>query len=205
MPFTPLDLIKYAFAIYVTYDFVKYARSGMAKRHMTVFAKRSAKEWAQALGLVAVEIVVVVGLIGVLMSIGNPVLNFSWLNLLVTAKDDPNAGTNLMVAPAQIPWFGAIFGGLLAMNMPRLARREEEMFRRGTRDWKHAAPRSLHFGLIHMIVGVPLAAGLALSLAGLFFSWRYFAGGVRESSFYHTLHNYGILILLAAYFISGGS
>ncbi len=204
MPFTPLDIVKYAFAAFVTVNFIQYARSGKARRHMTVFSRRTPKEWAGAIALVVLEVSLILALIMLLMSLSPQVMGFSWLNLLATTKEEASSGTNLMVAPAEIPWFGIIFGGLLALNMPRLARREEEIFRRGTVDWKDGALRSLKFGLIHMVVGVPLAAGLALSVAGLFFTWRYFKGGVREASFYHSLHNLGILVLLAVYFLTGG-
>lgn len=195
---TVLDVVKFAFTLFVTVNFIQYARSGQAKRHMTIFLCRTPVEWAKAIALVALEVIVVIAAIIGLMELG-PVMRFSWLNLLAKGGEE---GTNLMVAPAQLPWFGIVFIGLLALNLPRLARREEEMFRRGTKDWQDASFRSLKFGLIHMVVGVPLGAALALWIAGMFFSWRYLAGGVRESTFYHTLHNGVILGFLASTLLS---
>lgn len=194
---TFLDVVKLGFTLFVTVNFVQYARSGQARRHMTVFVRRPFSEWFKAVALVIVEVAILVTTIYLLMGL-SPILRFSWLSLLAKGEE----GTNLMVAPAQIPWFGFIFIGLLALNLPRLARREEEVFRRGTRDWKDAAFRSLKFGLIHMVVGVPLGAALALWFSGMFFSWRYFVGGVRESTYYHTLHNGVILVFLASTLVS---
>ncbi len=198
---TPLDLIKIAFTAWITWDFLRYARSGKARRHLTVFAGRSVLEWFKAIGLVFLNLIVVLGLILWLYSLGNPVLNFSWLLLFATPADGPDPSTNLVAAGTQFPWFGFFFGLLLALNMPRLARREEEVFRRGTSDWKDGATRSVKFGLVHMIVGVPLCAAFALMVAGLFFTWRYFSGGIREASFYHALHNLGVLSLVGAYYL----
>ena len=194
---TVLDVVKLGFTLFVTVNFVLYARSGQARRHMTVFVRRPCIEWVKAVALVVVEVATLVTAIFLLMGL-SPILRFSWLSLLAKGEE----GTNLMVAPAQIPWFGLIFIGLLALNLPRLARREEEVFRRGTQNWMDAAFRSLKFGLIHMVVGVPLGAALALWITGMFFSWRYFVGGVRESTFYHTLHNGVILAFLASTLIS---
>ncbi|MCC6687182.1 MAG: hypothetical protein IT205_09360 [Fimbriimonadaceae bacterium] len=194
---TFLDVVKLGFTLFVTVNFVQYARSGQARRHMTVFVRRPLSEWFKAVALVIVEVAILVTAIYLLMGL-SPILRFSWLSLLAKGEE----GTNLMVAPAQIPWFGLIFIGLLALNLPRLARREEEVFRRGTMNWKDATYRSLKFGLIHMVVGVPLGAALALWFSGMFFSWRYFVGGVRESTYYHTLHNGVILAFLASTLVS---
>ena len=197
---TPLDMVKIGFAAFLTVDFYRYARSGKARRHLTVFARHTLSDWAKALGLTALHTAAVLAVILFLANLNNPILNFSWLLLLTTPADGPNPSTNLVAAPAQFPWFGLVFACLLSINIPRLARREEEVFRRGTQSWQDALPRSFKFGLIHMIVGVPLCAAIALMGAGLFFTWRYFAGGIREASFYHTLHNFWILGLLMAYF-----
>ncbi|MBL8059460.1 MAG: hypothetical protein JNK63_01950 [Chthonomonas sp.] len=190
---TILDVVKALFTLLVTANFILYARSGQAKRHLTIFVRRSVADWTKALALATLEVTVVCLAIFTIMQFGPTPMRFSWLSLLAKGQE----GANLMVAPAQIPWFGIIFVGLLALNLPRLARREEEMFRRGTKDWQDATFRSLKFGLIHMVVGVPLGAALALWIAGMFFSWRYFVGGIRESTFYHTLHNGVILGFLA--------
>lgn len=194
MALTPLEAVKWGFALVLTVNFVLYARSGKARRHLTVFARRSPKEWGIALACVALEVACVLALIVTVLSLGQPLLNWSWLLLLATPADGERPATNLMAAPASFPWFGAVFLVLLLFNVPRLVRREEEIFRRGTRDWKDALPRSVKFGLVHMVVGVPVGVALVLIGSGLFFTWRYFVGGVREASFYHSLHNLILLV-----------
>ena len=190
-----LDVILYGFAAYVTYDMARNIRSGRFKRYMIVFARRTPKDWFVAFGLVLLNMSVVIGTILALASFKFAPLHFSWLNLFAS-KEHPNPSTNVMVAPVQIPYFGIVFFLLLMLNIPRLAWIEEESFRLGTKTWKEAIPRSLKFGFAHMLVGVPVYAAIALGFGGMFFTWQYFRGGLRQSAFYHTLHNMLFLSLL---------
>jgi hypothetical protein len=199
---TILDVLKIGFGLFLAYDFIRYLRSGMLKRHWSVFSRRSAKDWARALVLVLVELAALLAVIGTLIAISPKILGFSWLTLLAQTPEEAT-GTNLMIAPATIPWLGIGFFLLLGLNIPRLARREEEMFRRGTTSWKDAVPRSARFGAIHMIVGVPIAAAIGLMGSGLFFTWRYFVGGTRDAAFYHTIHNFILLSLVGVYLLVG--
>ncbi len=194
---TALEVLKIAVGAYVTVDFVRYARSGKLSRHLTIFRGWAPVEWAKIIALVLVEVFLVFLFIALLWSFGGPVMRWGWLTMLATPADGPDPGTNLMIAPTSIPWFGVAFFALLTINLPRLARREEEVFRRGTRNWAHGIQRSFKFGMIHMVVGVPVAAGLALSFAGLFFTWRYFVGGMRAACLAHTLHNLLVVIIVA--------
>ncbi|MBL8087631.1 MAG: hypothetical protein JNM85_06115 [Chthonomonas sp.] len=200
---TILDLLKYAFAAYLTVDFVRYARKGTVKRHFSVFAGRGIPEWIKALAMASMMLGVLYAIIMGLYSLNNPILSFSWLNLLKQPADGKNAGTNLVAAGAQVPYFGIVFGALLALNIPRLVRREEEIFRRGTTTWAQSVPRSIKFGFAHMIVGVPIFGALALTVVGFFFTWRYFVGGVREATFYHCLNNLLVLTLVAVVMLTG--
>lgn len=70
---------------------------------------------------------------------------------------------------------------------------EEELFRDGTRNWRHVLPRSLVFGLMHLLPGVPIAAALALTIAGLWFTRQYFRGGVARSTTYHLAWDYELV------------
>lgn len=67
--------------------------------------------------------------------------------------------------------------GLLLIGMfillPHWAFFEEKMFRQGRNKWKQVPLTSLVFGLIHMVVGVPLTAGLALAIPGAIFHAYY--------------------------------
>lgn len=205
MSITPLNLLKVAFAIWVTWSCVKYLRSGRLRRDFTIFARLDAKKWA---GLVVSNLLVLAAVltVGVTLIVVEPqVLGFSWLRLLHTAADGPaDPGGNLNVAAAQVPVVGIAFLLLLFVNLPRLARAEENQFRRGTRDWRDAVPRSIKFGLAHCIIGVPIGVGLALSIGGLWFTYHYFRGGVRRATQFHAVYNMMIVLLLLSWLIFAG-
>ncbi len=63
----------------------------------------------------------------------------------------------------------------LALAVPLLARQEELWFRSGTETSSlvETLARSLLFGLVHVLAGVPVAAALALSVPGLVFATVY--------------------------------
>ncbi|MDL5155522.1 hypothetical protein [Actinomycetospora termitidis] len=95
-----------------------------------------------------------------------PCLRWGWWTLLSGAP-----GNAMISAATDSLWVFAPFLVLLAVAMPQLVLAEEEVFRDGTRGWVHAVPRSLVFGLIHLVPGVPIAAasaGLAVERSG----WR---------------------------------
>lgn len=64
---------------------------------------------------------------------------------------------------------------VLVACLPRLVFLEEQQFRWGdeTRRWPRRLAVALGFGLVHLTVGVPIAAGIALSLSGFAFSVEY--------------------------------
>lgn len=190
-------IIQIAAGLYFTYDFVRYIRSGYMGRHFTIFLRRKPAEWVLNILLAAANIGLLYGLLILMEKLNSPILNFSWLQLI--EKDA--AGGNLVAAASFLPFVGIFFVALLALNIPRLARIEEEVFRRGTKSWAEAIPRSIKFGLIHLVVAVPVMVAVALIVSGLIFSWRYFVGGVRESTFYHTMHNYVALSALAPWIV----
>lgn len=99
-----------------------------------------------------------------------PVLNWSLL-LLVGQEETGNvASAGLQVGlPFALPYIV-----LLLACLPMLALVEEYWFRRGTRGWGDGLWRSLLFGLVHMLVGVPLGVALlGLSPVGLVFTAVY--------------------------------
>lgn len=61
----------------------------------------------------------------------------------------------------------------LLVAVPFLAHAEEKSFRAKCLSWKAITRVSIIFGLIHCIVGIPLGAGLGLSLLGFFLGWKY--------------------------------
>ncbi len=76
----------------------------------------------------------------------------------------------------------SLFLGLLLMLLPWFAFVEEEVFRAGSEDW--SAPRraagALWFGLVHLVMLVPLAAALSIAVAGGVYGEIYRRGTHRE-------------------------
>ena len=132
-----------------------------------------------------------------------PFLKWSWFSLFTrenpeTGEETPHEGTNIHLIPSNVKYFGLVFLVILAINLPEYAHMEEKWFREGTISWQHGLFLSLLFGMVHCIVGVPLGAGLAISVAGIWFTHQYFAGGVELSTVHHTTYN---LILVSILFL----
>lgn len=69
-----------------------------------------------------------------------------------------------------------ITGGIWALLMllvPFWANFEEKIFRQGANTWKQILIRSTQFGLVHILVGIPIFAGFVLILPGFLFACRY--------------------------------
>ena len=147
-----------------------------------------------------------------LLTLGHPILTFSWYGaLLAYSGVGPLGGGNaeapfgeegtdavignLLLSPLDYTWLAVPFVLLMFFLLPRLAAVEEGIFRRGTRDWRDGVVRSVVFGLVHLTMGIPLGAALALSLGGLWFTRQYFLGGVERSAVHHLAYN---LIALTA-------
>ncbi len=105
-----------------------------------------------------------------------PGLNYGWINLFlggsgnmfITPIQEGSASANILVR-LMVP----LFFLALAFVLPFLARAEERAFRKGHDEWGSIWKQSVKFGLIHCVVGVPLAAGLALIISGLFYGLKY--------------------------------
>jgi len=122
-----------------------------------------------------------------------PALDRSWLYLLPNLH---GTASNIYLMPVTIKYFGILFIGLFAVCIPSLARGEEMSYRHGTRNWRHGVWRSIRFGLAHCVVGVPLYAGLALTIGGLWFTHQYFQGGVERSTLHHATCNWIVTAIL---------
>lgn len=110
-----------------------------------------------------------------------------------------------------------LFMGLVWMTfmlvLPFWAEAEEKIFRQGVHSWKGMAINSIKFGLVHLIMGIPICWALMLSVPGFLFACRYKysyhrylnkfknetqaqEAGVRASTADHTIYN-AILISLS--------
>jgi len=105
-------------------------------------------------------------------------------------------GKNINLLGTDIKYFGILVCLVLLTGLPRWAMLEEEIFRVGTLTWQDAILRSLAFGFVHMLVGVPFVAALGLSGVGMFFTLLYFQGGVELAAQGHFQYNLIIFLVL---------
>ena len=113
--------------------------------------------------------------IGVLASVGMPkFMTWSWISMLGDGGANAPSG-NIMAAPFKSGSVLVIAGFwfLLSLALPYLAKGEEEAFRSMVFSTKKRIITSIKFGLVHMIVGVPLFVALILAVVGYIFSIFY--------------------------------
>lgn len=138
-----------------------------------------------------------VGVVVMTLCIGlfrcHPIFKWSWFCLFNREQVDYK---NINLIPLEIKYFGLVYGLLLLINLPSLAMMEETMFRAGTQDWLKGILMSLWFGMAHCVVGVPIGAGVAITIAGLWYTKQYFAGGIQLSALHHTTFNLIFLSLI---------
>lgn len=110
-----------------------------------------------------------------LASIGLPkFMTWSWISMLGSDGSSAPSG-NIVAAPFKSGSV-LIIGGfwfLLSLALPYLAKGEEQAFRSMVFGTKNRIITSIKFGLVHMIVGVPLFIALILAVAGYIFSIFY--------------------------------
>lgn len=98
-------------------------------------------------------------------------LTWSWFSLF----SENSEGGNLMFGGFDSSSYLIVllFWFILSLALPYLARTEEEIFRSGFFSVKSRIVSNFKFGLIHMIMGVPLFVALLLSVVGYTFSFFY--------------------------------
>jgi len=124
---------------------------------------------------------------------------FLWVISKIFDVGDGRGGGNVLLAGIGWKWYTLAFLPVLLIALPRLAKYEEELFRKGTLDWQDGIFRSTVFGLLHLIMFIPLGAAFALIISGLWYTHHYFKGGVERSTVYHATYN---TILVGAIFIA---
>lgn len=192
---TTIEVIGIVVTALLAVNFSLYLRSGAVKKDYACLRTLRSGKWAAALVGTWVVLLAVILAGMALTNLWPQVMGWSWLKLVATPAERPTAGSNILLSGFKIPWVAWPFAALFAINVPRLALNEEYAFRKG---YKRAGPivfQSLRFGLAHCLVGIPIAYGFGLSLAGGWFALQYLRGGVRRSGAYHCLHNWTLLAL----------
>lgn len=169
-----IKLLSYFLLLWTFYNSYKMYQSN-PKLIRSVYLK-NIKDYIWSFLLV----ILVMSTVIFLITIGMPdFLKFSWLNLL------GGKGTNLItstIIPSDgiinIPIFlliiiTSLIYAALVLCLPYLAKVEEEIFRSGKITIKQRLISSIKFGLLHLVVGVPIFASLILCVIGWIFSIRY--------------------------------
>lgn len=122
--------------------------------------------------------VVLTGVLTIVIALTHylPFTSTGWLDFVV------EGGGNIFIAPVAagskssyllVRLLVPVFFAVLMLALPFLAETEEQAFRRGHLLWRSIAEKSVVFGLVHMIVGVPLAAAIGLIGMGFFYAHVY--------------------------------
>jgi hypothetical protein len=166
--------------------------NGNARKRIGIFSRIT-------VGMLAVNFLVISSVIATSIALHKvfPFLDWSWFALL------GDKGTNVTVAPMKIPYIGVIFTAILIYNLPNMAYAEEDMFRNGLSTWMEALPWAVVFGMTHCIAGVPIYAGIALTISGLWFTSRYFSGGIELSATHHVAYNLIVVVFFGTVLLIG--
>jgi hypothetical protein len=158
-------------------------------------------------------LVLVAATAGLLLEV--PGLDWGWWTALGgTGNVIIGGNSNADLGPVQ--WLApALFVALLIPLLPLFAEREEHMFREGAEEWStgRRARRAVEFGLVHLIMGIPVGVALALSIGGGYFTWAYMRGyrrdgraaAVMESTRSHLAYNLVIAAIIIAALATGST
>lgn len=143
-----------------------------------------------------------------------PILDWGWWSALGGLGNPVTGGTERTTG-TPLEWIvPLIFLTLLLPALPLFAEAEERMFRLGAerRSRWGRVRRSVEFGLVHAIIGIPIGAALGLSVSGMYFTRSYlreFArtgdqeAAMKESTRAHTAYNATVIALVVAVIVFG--
>ncbi len=135
-----------------------------------------------------------------------PGLDWGWWSAL-GGQGNPVFGESEVTAGSPLEWIiPLVFMAMLLPSLALFAHAEEQLFRVGAERWSpmRRAVKTLQFGLVHALIGIPLGAALALSIGGAYFMAVYLreyraTGSARsatlESTTAHTVYN-GVIIVV---------
>ena len=143
--------------------------------------------------IMAIPIIAAIVIVGSFLYSLHPILQFGWLWSMLTGGEQ--------VVAAGFPWVSLLIGimiGVFSLFIPMLAYNEEVAFRESYIDkgWGKGLVGSLIFGLAHMVMGIPLAFALALSIGGVAFLYIAKKKGIMESTYVHAAYNFTVITLV---------
>ena len=204
-----LDLLTLMIFTVVGVQLVQAARHSVNSRRHVVRIVRGLRP-RHLLRAVPVQVLVLITLVALLQV---PGLAFGWWTAIGGIGNPVFGASEHGLTGDAAVLLSALFGALLLVSLPLLVEREEWMFRRGAehRGMFGNTIYALLFGLMHVLVGIPIGAGLALSVGGGYFTHVYLrayretrsqAAALMESTRAHLGYNLTIvgLVLVALAF-----
>ena len=136
-----------------------------------------------------------------------PGLDWGWWTALGGSGNPVTGGTEQTVGTIWEWLVPLVFVSLLIPALPLFAYAEELLFRRGSEHWtnRRRVLKTVQFGLLHAVIGVPIGVALALSIGGAYFMTVYLRSYARngsvteatlESSRAHTAYNGTVVVLV---------
>jgi hypothetical protein len=142
-----------------------------------------------------------------------PGLDWGWWSV-IGGEGNPIAGSADATVGSVWEWLiPLVFVALLLPTLPLFALGEERIFRSGAESWSPARRtfKTLQFGLVHALIGIPIGAAIALSVGGAYFLGVYLrqhratgsaSGSLMESTRAHTAYNAMIMVLVVGLALS---
>lgn len=172
-----MQFLTYAIIAYVAVSMISTARSSEHRDAYKLLGKLRPRHFLANIPALAAVIVAVILLSQV------PGLSWGWFQMfggrgnVALGATDADGGIVSKVVPM-------VMISIFAVAAPVLVRLEELMFRAGS---EHRTPRRRLaiaglFGIAHITAGIPIAAAMALSIAGWWFTNRYMAGIKRHEA-----------------------
>jgi hypothetical protein len=109
-----------------------------------------------------------------LMVSHSSILAWGWWNAVGGTGNPSLSANNMMPTFIRIP-FQIFMITFAVVVLPVMAELEEDIFRKGSEHrgpWKRFVAAFL-FGMVHCLIGVPIGAGIAITVAGLYYTAAY--------------------------------
>lgn len=181
----PLDLLTLTILTVVGIQLVSAARYSIGSRRHVVRIVRGLRR-DHFVHAVPVLLGVMVSLV-VLLQV--PGLSFGWWTAIGGVGNPVFGASEHGLEGDASLLLSVLFVALLVVSLPLLVEREEWLFRRGAeqRGLVRNTVYALGFGLMHVVVGIPIAAGVALSVGGAYFTHVYLRAFRASRSQAHAL------------------
>lgn len=193
-------------AAIVVYQAIRVRRD---KLTMTIVRGLRPRHFLFGAPLIGVVLLVALGLWAYV-----PVLHWGWWSLVSGSTRGGVLSSMVSTGASTLANVAALaFIAALMVIMPKQAHNEELVYRMDAEHhtWPRRLTRQLQFGLGHLIMGIPIAFALALSLGGVGFLLSYLSAihkgrtrdeAVLESARTHLAYNWTIMTLIVMGYVS---